>query len=128
VTAVGTGSGGGLLAQASAAGNGQVSSALSPAIAAAPAWYAVNSKGYQYANAFEYSQEQASVLQDASTGFTTVKTSIGNAIEAARQTFTAEANAGAGAFGPLEAVVIVASLLMAAASAWGLSRRLAEYS
>jgi len=127
VTAVGTGSGGGLLAQASAAGNGQVSSALSPAIAAAPAWYAVNDKGYRYANAFEYAQEQASVLHDASTGFTTVKTSIGNAIEAAQQTFTSKANAGAGAFGPLEAVVIVASLLMAAASAWGLSRRLAEY-
>jgi hypothetical protein len=120
--------GGGLLAQASAAGNGQVSSALGPAIAAAPAWYAVNDKGYQYANAYDYNQEQTSVLQDAKAGFTTVKASIGSAIAAAQQTFTSEANAGAGAFGPLEAVVIVASLLMAAASAWGLSRRLAEYS
>jgi hypothetical protein len=120
--------GGGLLAQASAAGNGQVGSALGPAIAAAPAWYAVNDKGYQYAKAYEYNQEQTSVLQDAKPGFMTVKASIGSAIAAAQQTFTSEANAGAGAFGPLEAVVIVASLLMAAASAWGLSRRLAEYS
>jgi hypothetical protein len=33
----------------------------------------------------------------------------------------------AGAFSGLEAVVIVASLLMAAGCAWGLTRRLAEY-
>ncbi len=53
--------------------------------------------------------------------------SVSNAIGAAQQTFTSEASTGASAFGPLEAVVIVASLVMAAASAWGLSRRLAEY-
>ena len=120
--------GGGLLDQASAAGNGQVTSALRPAVAAAPGWYAVNNQGYRYGSAFQYSKEQASVLTDASGGFETMKTSIGNAIDAAQQTFTSEANAGAGAFGPLEAVVIVASLLMAAASVWGLSRRLSEYS
>lgn len=120
--------GGGLLDQASAAGNGQVTSALGPAIAAAPGWYTVNNQGYQYGTAFEYSKEQASVLNDASAGFGAMKSSIGNAINAAQQTFTSQANAGAGAFSQLEAVVIVASLLMAAASAWGLSRRLSEYS
>jgi hypothetical protein len=118
----------GLLDQASAAGNGQVTSALRAAITAAPAWYAVNSQGYAYGTHFAYAKEQASVLDDASPGFAAMKDSIDKAITAAQQTFTSEANAGANAFGPLEAVVIVASLLMAAASAWGLSRRLAEYS
>jgi hypothetical protein len=41
--------------------------------------------------------------------------------------FKTNAAAGSGAFGGLEADVIVAALLMAAGSAWGLSRRLAEY-
>jgi hypothetical protein len=117
-----------LLAQASAAGNGQVTSALQAAISTAPGWYKVNEQGYTYGTQFEYSSEQQSVLKTASPGFGTVKGSISQAIDAAGQTFTSQADAGASAFGPLEAVVIVASLLMAVASAWGLSRRLAEYS
>jgi hypothetical protein len=118
----------GLLDQASAAGNAQVTSALRAAIAAAPAWYSANIQGYQYGNQLAYSKEQTFVLNNAATGFAAMKASIDNAITAAQQTFTSQANAGADAFGPLEVVVIVASLLMAAASAWGLSRRLAEYS
>jgi hypothetical protein len=116
-----------LLNVASAAGNGPVTRALKPAIAAAPAWYKVNAQGYQLGKNYDFAAEQASVVGGAGPAYSQVNDSISNAIGAAQHTFTSEASAGASAFGPLEAVVIVAALIMAAASAWGLSRRLAEY-
>jgi hypothetical protein len=36
-------------------------------------------------------------------------------------------DAASSAFGPVEVAVIIAAVLMAGASAWGLSRRLGEY-
>jgi hypothetical protein len=120
----GTGS---LLNAASSAGNGQVTAALKPAIAAAQAWYKVNAQGYELGNKYDFAAEQASVVTTARPGYNQVNDSISNAIGAAQHTFTSKASAGANAFGPLEAVVIVACLVMAAASAWGLSRRMGEY-
>jgi hypothetical protein len=42
-------------------------------------------------------------------------------------TFADSAAAGSGAFTGLQAGIVVLALIMAAGSAWGLSRRLAEY-
>lgn len=118
---------GSLLSMALATGNAQATPYVRAAITAAPGWYAQNAKGYGYGNAHRYADEQDSVLGPASAGYATLEGSIGTAITAAQHTFNSSADAGASAFGPLEAIVIVASVLMAAASVGGLSRRLAEY-
>jgi hypothetical protein len=52
---------------------------------------------------------------------------LSRAISADQSVFKSNSASGSGAFGGLEAAVVVAALLMAAACAWGLSRRLAEY-
>jgi len=49
------------------------------------------------------------------------------AIRAGRATFAGSAAAGSDAFTGLEAGLVVLALIMATGSAWGLSRRLAEY-
>ena len=74
-----------------------------------------------------YANEQGSVISSAGNGYTTVKNSVNNALTAAQATFNSQADAGSNAFGPVELVVIIAALLMAGTSAWGLSRRLGEY-
>jgi hypothetical protein len=118
---------GSLLDAASTSGNPKVASALAKTIAAAPAWYAVNDKSYQLGDKYQYADEQASVLNTAGTGYATVQDGIKRALAAALGTFNSAASSGASAYGQLEALIIIASLLMAGASAWGLSRRLAEY-
>jgi hypothetical protein len=124
---VGPGSGS-LLGSASTAGNGQVTAALATAMTAAPAWYAANEQGYTLGAQHRYTAELQSVTgRPASNGYGRVTGSISDALDAAQQTFTSEADDAANAFGPLEAIVITAALMMVVASAWGLSRRLAEY-
>jgi hypothetical protein len=125
--AIGPGSGS-LLGRALAAGNAQATPDVQAAIAAAPGWYAQNDEGYKDWREYKFTAEQANVLGPAFEGYTNLTKHISTATAAAQDTFTARADAGASAFGPLEAIVIAAALLMAAASAWGLSRRLAEYS
>jgi tetrahydromethanopterin S-methyltransferase subunit F len=56
-----------------------------------------------------------------------VEADLGQAITADQLTFRSGAVAGRGAFAGLAAGVIAAAVLMAAAGAWGLARRLAEY-
>jgi hypothetical protein len=63
----------------------------------------------------------------STAGFNQLERDISQALAASQQTFRAGANSGAGAFGPLESVVIAASLLIALSSAGGISRRIAEY-
>jgi hypothetical protein len=118
---------GSLLDAAATSGNPKVASALAKAIAAAPGWYAVNDKGYQLGDKYQYADEQASVLNAAGTGYATVQGGIKQALAAALDTFNSAASSGASAYGQLEVLIIIASLLMAGASAWGLARRLAEY-
>jgi hypothetical protein len=118
---------GSLLDVASKSGNPKVASALAKTIAAAPGWYAVNDKGYQLGDEYQYADEQASVVNTAGTGYATVQDGIDQALAAARNTFNSAATSGASAYGQLEVLIIIASLLMAGAAAWGLSRRLAEY-
>ncbi len=56
-----------------------------------------------------------------------MQTDLGRAITDDQSVFSSNAADGSGAYGGLEVAVILAALLMAAGSAWGLSRRLAEY-
>ena len=108
-------------------GNAKATAALQPAISAAPGWYATNAQGYTFGTNYLYADEQHSVISSADNGYTTVKNSVKNALTAAQDTFNSQADAGSGAFGPVEAIVIIAAVLMAGMSAWGLSRRLGEY-
>ena len=123
---VGSGSGG-LLGSASSAGNAQATAALQPAVSAAPGWYRTNANNYKLGTQYEYANEQSSVLNGADSGYATVKNSVDKALTAAQDTFNSQADAGANAFGPVEAVVIAAAVVMAGAAAGGLSRRLGEY-
>lgn len=59
--------------------------------------------------------------------FNKLQTDLHRAIAADQATFRSSATAGSDAFGGLEFGVILAALLMMGGSAWGLSRRLAEY-
>lgn len=125
-TAVGPGTGS-LLDAALADGNAQAAPYIHAAGSAAPVWYKANERGYALGQSFEFRSEEQAVTGPENSGYEEVLGEINHAIGAAQGTFQTQADAGSGAFGPLEAVVIVAALLMAAASAWGLSRRIAEY-
>jgi hypothetical protein len=120
---------GSLLDSALAAGNAQAAPYVQAAISEAPDWYGVNNQGYDLGGApnYNYAAEQTAVETTEASGYTSLISNVSKALGAAQDTFTSQADAGASAFGPLEAVVIIASLLMAGACAWGLSRRLAEY-
>ena len=63
----------------------------------------------------------------AGMAFGKLSTDLSGGIVAANNAFVAHARSGQGAFTGLEAGEIVATLIMVAAIAWGLSRRLAEY-
>jgi len=65
--------------------------------------------------------------RSSAAGYTQLESDISRAIADDLSTFQSSATAGASTFGPLEAVVIVAALLMAVGCAWGLGRRLSEY-
>jgi hypothetical protein len=97
----------------------------------AAAWYSVSAQVFQLDNAHQYAAETALVIGTGSgssgSGFTALVGHLRRGISADQAVFKSNAAAGSGAFGGLEAGVIIAALLMAAGSAWGLSRRLAEY-
>lgn len=97
----------------------------------ATAWYPVSVQVFRLDNAHQYAAETARVIGTGagSSGpvFTALVRHLRRAIGADQAVFTSNAASGSGAFGGLEVGVIIAALLMAAGSAWGLSRRLAEY-
>jgi hypothetical protein len=127
------GPGPGTLLTSAAASSGGGPGARPAAAAArdAQAWYVSNEQVYQLDVAANYAAETQLVIGtgpgSSAAGFRTLEADLGQAIAADQVTFTSSANAGAGAFGGLEAGVIAACVLMAAGCAWGLSRRLAEY-
>jgi hypothetical protein len=59
--------------------------------------------------------------------FEKLETDLRNGIAADQVVFKSSAASGSSAFDGLELAVIIAALAMAAGSAWGVSRRLAEY-
>jgi hypothetical protein len=97
----------------------------------ARAWYLSNDQVYRLDVAANYAAETQLVIGTgpggSAAGFRRLETDLGQAIAADQVVFASSANAGAGALDGLEAGVIVAAAAMAAGSAWGLSRRLAEY-
>jgi hypothetical protein len=105
-----------------------------PAAAAerdARVWYLSNDQVYRLDVAASYAAETQLVIGtgpgSSAAGFRTLETDLGHAIAADQVVFASSASAGAGAFTGLEVGVIAAAVLMAAGSAWGLSRRIAEY-
>lgn len=101
------------------------------AVTAAAAWYSVSSQVFALDNAHQYEAEKARVINtgpgSSGPAFTALVGHLRRGISADQAVFTSNAASGSGAFGGLEAGVIIAALLIAAGSAWGLSRRLAEY-
>jgi len=64
---------------------------------------------------------------DAGAAFTRLSSDLSAAINSDQTVFNSTARSATSAYTGLEAVTVAAALLMAAACAWGLSRRLAEY-
>jgi len=97
----------------------------------ATAWYATNDHVYNLDLASAYADETRLVIGtgpgSSAPGFTQLESDIRGAISDDLGTFQSSATAGANAFGPLEAVVIAAALLMAGGCALGIGRRLREY-
>jgi hypothetical protein len=129
---VGPGSGSLLTGAATAQPNGsQAASLLAAAQRQAQSWYTANTAVYNLGHVFDYEGERAAVLGtgpgSSASGYAALEGDIESAIADDQSAFHNAASAGASALNPLEPVVIAASLLMAIGSAWGLSRRLAEY-
>jgi len=120
-----------LLAVAESASRGQAVAHVSAAARDAASWYAANEQVYRLDLAAAYAAETRLVIGtgpgSSAAGYTQLESDISRAIADDLGTFQFSATAGASAFGPLEGVVIVAALLMAGGSAWGLGRRLSEY-
>jgi hypothetical protein len=116
-------------AQTARAGDGQAASLVAAAEREASAWYTANAGVYRLGVAANYAGEQAMVIGagGSAAGYSALEADITGAIAADEAVFHSAATAGGRALGPLEPVVIVASLLMALGCAWGFSRRLAEY-
>lgn len=78
-----------------------------------------------------YADETAMVIGGDSgssqAAFQKLETDLHNGIAADQAVFKSSAASGSSAFSGLEVAVIIAALAMAAGSAWGVSRRLAEY-
>lgn len=65
--------------------------------------------------------------KDSGAAFARLSRDLAAATQSDQAVFDSTARSAAGAYAGLDAVTIAASLLMAAACAWGLNRRLAEY-
>ncbi|HTR93778.1 MAG TPA: hypothetical protein VMI73_18770 [Trebonia sp.] len=113
-------------AAAAQAGTGKAVSLIAAAQRDATSWYAANAKVYPLGLAANYAGEQASVI-GATDGYNALHTAITEAISADQAVFESAASSGRDTLGPLAAVVIATSVLMALGSAWALTRRLAEY-
>ncbi len=116
------------------AGQQSTASATGPIAAArqdANSWFAVNQQVQRLDKALDYGAETRLVIGSgpgtAGTLFGRLEADLDAAIHAGRATFAGSAAAGSDAFTGLEAGIVVLALIMATGSAWGLSRRLAEY-
>jgi hypothetical protein len=97
----------------------------------ATAWYAVSDRGYALDARAQYAAETALVTGSgpgaAEPPFARLESDLSRGIAADQVVFDRSAAGGRDAFGGLAAGIVVAALIMAVASAWGLARRLAEY-
>ncbi|HEY0936557.1 MAG TPA: hypothetical protein VGD91_22845, partial [Trebonia sp.] len=97
----------------------------------AAAWYGANMNVYRLGSAASYAAERNLVVGagagSTAAGYAALQRDLSGAITADQAVFGSAAASGAHALDPLAAVVIAASLLMAACCAWAITRRLSEY-
>ncbi|HUN35000.1 MAG TPA: hypothetical protein VMU95_23610 [Trebonia sp.] len=114
-------------AQAAAAGS-PAAGAASAALGQAQAWFTAHQTVRTTDDNGQHSDAVALVLTgSAGQAYQSLSADLGRAITADNATFASDASSGQGAFSGLGPGIIVATLVMAAALVWGLSRRLAEY-
>ena len=120
-----------LLAVAAGASSGAGADWATVAARDLQGWYTVIGQAYALDSRAQYTTETALVIGPAAgastAGFARVEADLSRAVDADHAVFHSGAAAGRDAFTGLDAVIVVAALLMAAGCAWGLSRRLAEY-
>jgi hypothetical protein len=96
--------------------------------AEAQAWYQAHAALRAKDNGGNHADAVTSALTgDAATRFGRLSTTLSDGIESHQAVFASSARDGRDAFTGLAVGMIVASLVMVAGCAWGLSRRLAEY-
>jgi len=96
--------------------------------AEALAWYQAHAALRAKDDAGNHADAVASAQSgDAATSFKRLSTTLSDGIDTHQAVFAASARGGRDAFTGLAVGMIVASLVMVAGCAWGLSRRLAEY-
>jgi hypothetical protein len=101
---------------------------VSAADADAQAWYQAHAALRTLDNGGNHAAAvQSALAGDAAVKFKSLSTDLSNGINANQAVFASNANNGRDAFTGLTIGMIVASLVMAAGAAWGLSRRLTEY-
>jgi hypothetical protein len=115
-----------LLAAVSAPAGSGVS--VSAARADAQAWYQAHSALRALDNDGNHpAAVQSALTGDSAATFASLSSALSDGINADQAVFASRAHRGLDAFTGLAIGMIVASLVMAAGCAWGLSRRLAEY-
>lgn len=128
---IGPGTGTLLGTAAASAPSGSGASAIAAAVVDVGSWYKASAPIFGSFASSNYADEFKLVTQSqagsSAAGFAKLESDLSRAIAADQVVFRGNAASGSGAFGGLEIGVIIAALLMAAGSAWGLSRRLAEY-
>ena len=106
----------------------QASTGNGEAAADAQAWYRAHEALRALDNGGNHTEAVRSALSgDAATSFGALSVTLSDGINAHQAVFASSARGGRDAFTGLAAGMIVASLVMVAGCAWGLSRRLAEY-
>ena len=107
----------------------QASAANGNSVAAdAQAWYRAHAALRALDDGGNHAAAVASALTgDSATSFAQLSATLSDGINAHQAVFASSARGGRDAFTGLAAGMIVASLVMVAGCAWGLSRRLAEY-
>jgi hypothetical protein len=121
-----------LLAAASTAAQGSpAAAAVTAAVSDAQAWFAAHAKVRDLDDNGHHQAAVASALGtepgDAGASFARLSGDLASATASDQAVFNSTASSAASTYTGIEAGVIAASLLMAAACAWGLGRRLAEY-
>jgi hypothetical protein len=101
------------------------------ALQVAPAWFAVHRRVFSLSDTGSYPAAVSLALgtgpADSGGLFTRLDTILTGAASIDQASFRSSSQAARGDLGGLEAGIIMLSLIMATSTAWGVSRRLAEY-
>ncbi|MGH3297757.1 MAG: hypothetical protein ACRDP7_38785 [Trebonia sp.] len=131
VKALGPGPGTLLTAASAAAAGTPAGPAVQAAVADAKSWFAADATVRSDDDNGKRPAAVASALGarpgDAGAAFARLSGDLSTAIDSDQAVFNSTARSASSDYTGLEAVTIAVALLMAAACAWGLSRRLAEY-